>query len=72
MSFILESASDHLVLLIHAAMRLVVHEIFDYPSFLMSVVDQTRTRPVFVAVGVLVFRRVLGLFKHQRLIISAL
>lgn len=73
MSFILESASGHLVLLIYAAMRLFVHEIFDYPSFLTSVIGQTRTRPVFIAVyGVPVFWRVLGLFEHQRLIISAL
>lgn len=61
MSFILESASGHLVLLIH------VHEIFDYPSFLISV-GQTRTRPVFIAVyGVLVFRRVLGLTEVDNL-----
>ncbi len=36
MPFILGSASGHLVLLIHAAMRLFVHEIFDYPSSLIS------------------------------------
>ncbi len=68
MPFILGSASGHLVLLIHAAMPLFVHEIFDYPSSLMSVIGQTRTRPVFVAVyGVLVFRRVSGLFEVDNL-----
>lgn len=36
MPFILGSASGHLVLLIHAAMRWFVHEIFDYPSSLIS------------------------------------